>query len=305
MRRSTMARPPQTAHQFLATLPPNSGCPPNSCSQLTKTRFTMSGESAGCPPTSTAAIHGWTMRRKALASLAYSTKGSTRATGYVLPIARDASGTHWQTGAWFLRRERCYLLPGDSPMGMRLPLDSLPWAAPADRPQLHAPDPNQAFAPLPAYAKIRPTAWNVSARIAGLRSGHGRHATTSPHTGSREPQSALSLVTVCSISSCRRPAISRSISSSSPQSKPPLSLLSQPIILEGYEPPRDPRLSNFPGDAGSRCHRGQHSSRLVVGTSSWSEPLTFTVPRACRASPPRNLCSTGTTRARAAAITLS
>ena len=47
------------------------------------------------------------MHGKALASLAYSTKGLDRVTGYVLPIARDASGTRWQTGAWFLRRERC------------------------------------------------------------------------------------------------------------------------------------------------------------------------------------------------------
>src|ERR1700721_2449036 len=81
-------------------------------------------------------------------------KGRGAVTGYVLPIARDTANTQWQSGAWFLRRERCYLSPGDSPMGMRLPLDSLPWAAPEDRPQLHAPDPNQAFAKLPAYSKI-------------------------------------------------------------------------------------------------------------------------------------------------------
>src|SRR6266436_8030277 len=40
--------------------------------------------------------------------------GLDSVTGYVLPIARDAAGTHWETGAWVLRRERCYLLPGDS-----------------------------------------------------------------------------------------------------------------------------------------------------------------------------------------------
>jgi uncharacterized protein (DUF2126 family) len=82
-------------------------------------------------------------------------QGLEGVTGYVLPIARDASGKHWHSGAWSLRREHCYLLPGDSPLGMRLPLDSLPWVDPADRPQLHAPDPNQAFAPLPSHAKIR------------------------------------------------------------------------------------------------------------------------------------------------------
>ena len=42
----------------------------------------------------------------------------------------------WTTGSWFLRDERMYLMPGDSPMGLRLPLDSLPWVSKADYPYL-------------------------------------------------------------------------------------------------------------------------------------------------------------------------
>ena len=57
-------------------------------------------------------------------------RGLGTATGSVLPLAwRDG----WVTGDWFLREERCYLMPGDSPMGLRLPLDSQPWWAKKDR----------------------------------------------------------------------------------------------------------------------------------------------------------------------------
>ncbi|AWV01756.1 IMP dehydrogenase [Burkholderia sp. JP2-270] len=85
--------------------------------------------------------------------------------GYVLPVKRadDApglDGPRWQTGPWFFRDERMYLVPGDSPMGYRLPLDSLPWAARADHPYLVERDP---FAPRDAL----PEAAAIRARYAG------------------------------------------------------------------------------------------------------------------------------------------
>jgi uncharacterized protein (DUF2126 family) len=48
-----------------------------------------------------------------------------------------------------MRPERMYLIPGDSPIGFRLPLDSLPWVKSGDYPYLHPQDPMEARGPLP------------------------------------------------------------------------------------------------------------------------------------------------------------
>src|SRR4029077_19908405 len=82
-------------------------------------------------------------------------QGLDKAVGHVLPIKRDNGNGRWKTGSWFLRAERCYLIPGDSPIGLRLPLDSMPWAAAGDRPSFGAPDPTQRFAALPSYRKLQ------------------------------------------------------------------------------------------------------------------------------------------------------
>ena len=51
--------------------------------------------------------------------------------GCILPLQaaprlKPAQPTQWMTGPWVFRRARLYLLPGDSPVGLRLPLASLP-----------------------------------------------------------------------------------------------------------------------------------------------------------------------------------
>ena len=79
------------------------------------------------------------------------TQGLDAVVGYALPIRR-VGGRHgkWETGRWFLRAERLYLIPGDSPMGLRLPLDSLPWSDPGDRLVVEEIDPFSPREPLPA-----------------------------------------------------------------------------------------------------------------------------------------------------------
>jgi uncharacterized protein (DUF2126 family) len=78
--------------------------------------------------------------------------------GYVLPIKvaekAGSPGAGWTTGSWFLRDERMYLMPGDSPMGLRLPLDSLPWVSESDYPYLLEQDPSAPRDALPAHAAM-------------------------------------------------------------------------------------------------------------------------------------------------------
>ncbi|HWE02252.1 MAG TPA: transglutaminase family protein [Tepidisphaeraceae bacterium] len=80
-------------------------------------------------------------------------QGLDKTVGFALPLRRirytDGSG-EWISGNWFLRPERMYLIPGDSPMGYRLPLDSIPWVAKSEYPFIHELDPWAERAPLPS-----------------------------------------------------------------------------------------------------------------------------------------------------------
>ncbi|MCC7154368.1 MAG: transglutaminase family protein [Bryobacterales bacterium] len=62
--------------------------------------------------------------------------GLGQPSGFILPLMRvwGKSGPEWQSGLWMLRARRLFLIPGDSPVGFRLPLQSLPWE-PEDRAQ--------------------------------------------------------------------------------------------------------------------------------------------------------------------------
>lgn len=82
-------------------------------------------------------------------------QGLDQVVGYALPIMRNTFRQKWETGLWALRRGHMFLIPGDSPMGYRLPLDSLPFVPTGHQNHIYPPDPLAEFPLLPSWEELR------------------------------------------------------------------------------------------------------------------------------------------------------
>jgi uncharacterized protein (DUF2126 family)/transglutaminase-like putative cysteine protease len=85
-------------------------------------------------------------------------KGLNAPTGFVMPLQRQMwqAKKLWTTGAWPVRPEKMFLLPGDSPLGLRLPLDSLPYLTKAQTPVFTEVDPTAPHDDLPRFQSSIP-----------------------------------------------------------------------------------------------------------------------------------------------------
>ncbi len=81
-------------------------------------------------------------------------RGLTKPTGYALPVQQWQSkdrGRHWITERWKLRRGYLFLTPGDSPVGHRLPLGTLPYVPASQFLYIHPADPTIPREELPEF----------------------------------------------------------------------------------------------------------------------------------------------------------
>ncbi len=84
-------------------------------------------------------------------------QGLASPVGSVLPLRRvmEDGVRRWQSGKWFFRDGVMFLIPGDSPIGFRLPLETLPWADPDAIEQDFEVDPFAPRPPLPPAQAFR------------------------------------------------------------------------------------------------------------------------------------------------------
>jgi uncharacterized protein (DUF2126 family)/transglutaminase-like putative cysteine protease len=217
------------------------------------------------------------MERERLARVFEAGLGST--VGFALPLARAESGTtrYWKSGAWFLRPETMYLIPGDSPMGWRLPLDSLPWVVEGDYPYVHPADPMAPRAALPRHQAFTMQR-NGPPRLAGNGAGRREQVPLKPASGQSDPR-------------VLRTAICTEVRNGHLHIfMPPLEDVEdyldlcaaiedvaesrgQKVVLEGYAPPADNRIASFsvtpdPGVIEVNIHPAASWNELAVGTTA-------------------------------------
>ena len=186
----------------------------------------------------------------------------------------------WQSGPWPLRPAALFLLPGDSPIGLRLPLDSLPWR-PADQVPIMAQwDPTAPRPALPLRAGrlaqpnlVRTAAAATTAQRVAQQSLSSDSAdpTGTIHTAlcvePRDGQLKVFLPPVPCLEDYLElvAAVERAAGD-----------LDMPVALEGYLPPADHRLSHIkitpdPGVIEVNIHPSHSWQDLVATTTQLYE----------------------------------
>ncbi len=225
--------------------------------------------------------------------------GLAATVGYALPLRRaplHALDT-WQSGPWFLRRERMYLLPGDSSMGYRLPLDSLPWEAPEDMARTYPPDPFADHGPLPSRERLAAVVTKQASHIPAEKAGPGpeRAPPTGPVVRTAlcvEPRDGILHIFMPPVDAVEDYLVlCAAIEATAAE-------MNLPVRLEGYLPPSDPRLGRLqvtpdPGVIEVNIHPAASWAELVRNTTTLYDEAKKTELRAEKFMLDGRHCGTG------------
>ncbi len=165
-------------------------------------------------------------------------------TGYVLPLTYSAKVNGWLSNAWKFRTEKMMLVPGNSPVGLRLPLSALP---PVDEKRIadHFFPIRSPFAPTGDLPDTRDSVAKYAKRVGSSSSVEGVKPT-------RKDPNGLIRSALCA--EVRDGKLFLFL--------PPLSYvehyldlihaieavaaeLKTPVVIEGYSPPRDHRVESM------------------------------------------------------------
>ena len=216
-------------------------------------------------------------------------RGLGRVVGFILPLQPQANAQRpqWRSANWNIRRTELFLVPGDSPIGLRLPVNSLPWLSPEQQDPALERDPFAARSELPArteMARPRPATSEASPRQ--------KPSTPRPRVAQNAPFDPAALggdgSSAVKTALCVEPRYGRLY-----VFMPPIRLiehyldlvaaieatakeLGTKILIEGYPPPSDPRILNFgitpdPGVIEVNIHPSHNWSELVDRTTTLYE----------------------------------
>ncbi|MDH3449889.1 MAG: transglutaminase family protein [Gammaproteobacteria bacterium] len=190
-------------------------------------------------------------------------RGLDQPAGYALPLKYHSAKGYWKSSTWPFRSGLMFLLPGDSAMGYRLPLESLPWKLPESRDDEPELDPFAERGELP-------------------RRKAGRKGKSMPRSDDESEREVVHTALVIEARDGRLHVF-----------MPPLAKveyyaellgyveavarkLHTPVLVEGYEPPRDPRLGLLqitpdPGVIEVNIHPAKSWGELVENTTTLYE----------------------------------
>ena len=192
--------------------------------------------------------------------------------GYALPLRWNPVSDTWESCLWKFRGGRMFLTPGDSPIGLRLPLESIQWVPPEEQEMVYERDP------------LEPREESLDVP---KETRTNKPSDSSPETckdvGRSSPEAIIKKTTF-QTALCVEPREGRLHIFMPPLThiehylrlleaiEATAEALNMPVILEGYEVPYDPRIESLdvtpdPGVIEVNIHPAKNWDEVVQNTT--------------------------------------